>query len=429
MTDADTGGKSDPEQENLVRRPVQSQAQTPLAAGINDAQLLAVADLLFPTPHELMILAHAALHFCHFDRTTFSTHQLAKAINERFRPNTSADEVEDYTLRRFVLRRTVHPGHDPHAADPRHTVAKLGAYVISQCLADRSLVDKPPIAEALGRWDFLSAAERNLKSSERRDTRRIAQDKYFISTIGSLRNIHEADSSENIYRDFFGADVVDAPNEYKDICYFLNYRYGASPEKKQMIRTFISISTPAYNDYGVFEYRHVHAHSEMSRRSLRKGRGILQQIGGNYYFLGGSARQNSRSVFPPHGEGIQVIVAEKEQFRHLSPGYLALFLSNDNEMRPMVGRSVLVPLGQESKLLRRIKPEDFALDVFKPDKFEETVLDDLSKVMNDEDVKTRTVKFIRNLIDLEHAGIDNLEPPALLNFIRLPIRADLPKTR
>jgi hypothetical protein len=404
-----------------------------VAGGISDAELITICEQLFPTPRELMVLAHVALHFCHVTKSSLNTHQLAKAINGRFPALTPAHEVKDYTLWRFITRSTIHPGHDPNAPDVEQTVAKLGAYIISQFLADRSLRDKPVISEAFEHWDFLAEAERKFKTHATRDNPRIMQDRYFVGTMRSLSNIPATDGAVNVYRDFFG-DVElrrEAAVDYRDICYFLNYRYGAALEKIRMIRTFISISTPAYNDYGVFEYRHLHVHSEMkagiSTRKLRKSRGILQQVGENYYFLGGSARQNNLGRFPVNAEGIQVIVVSQEEFKLGTSGLVALFLTNDNAMHPMIGRSALIPLGTMSGLGRKIRPEEFSLGVFEPNQLKDIVDRDLGIVNKADSEKAKIIEFINSVVNLDHAELDKLDKELLCDFIRLPIRADLPK--
>jgi hypothetical protein len=390
--------------------------------------LVAISDQLFVEEKEIAILTHAALAFCKVIKGqthTFSAHNLADEININFPPIGDGDDVQESTLRRFIIRDTIHP-------ERRQTITKLGAYIILKCLCDKSQTLRPSIAEALAWWPFVDKAKNRLQYYKPQTETRLAHDNYFANSIRGLRDI--GGDPERIYFHFFGKqDSRDILAEYKEICYCLNYRYAVSPDNFQLVKTFISISTPSYNGHDAFEYRHIHLHKEplpgeAHRETLRKARGVLLKVENNYYFVGGSGRQNQFGEFPVHAEGIQVISVEVEQFNHRAAGLIALFLTNDNKMRPMVGRSALIRLGTRKNIGRQ-NPEDFDLGVFDPKDLDRVVSEDLDRVGNRAVDKAETAMFIRNVINLKHLGLGEPEDSDMRKLLQRPIRADIDPKR
>ncbi len=378
-------------------------------------KLYTIADGLFSTETGLLQLTHAALALCSSPRQSqFSTKRITDGINQLFKPAESRsiddfEEARDYNVKRLILRST----GDPYN---RTLIRRLGAYILWECLHDPALANRPPMVEARAVSDFFETAKSRLSMDQQEvkdANQRQSADQQFEKVISGLRHLTEKPQATEgkIYLDFFQKETSPDDNlaTYADVCYLLSYRYALT--NGTMIRTFLSISTPAYNGRGVFEYHHFHVDGS----TIRRARGILIKLGSNYYFLGSSARRH-RLIFPIYPEGIQIIAIEEEQFAHdASGGLRAIYVTNDNSMRPMIGRTAIIPLGRRS-LVGNQSYTNFSLGRFKADQLNSQVAADLSKVPNQTADSSETADFVRRTINF-----DNYDMDQLLEILRSPI--------
>jgi hypothetical protein len=390
-------------------------APTGPVPAIDPKKLYTIADGLFSMETGLLQLTHAALALCSSPgKSQFSTKQITDGINQLFKPSESGavdgfEEARDYNVKRLILRSTDHP-YD------RTLIPRLGAYILCECFRDPTLLEKPSMVEARSLSDFFETAKSKLNISQQRNedvNQRQRADHQFDKVIGGLRHLTEKPQATEgkIYLDFFQRETY--PNDdlttYPDVCYLLSYRYALT--KGMMIRTFLSMSTPAFNKRGVFEYHHVHVDGP----TIRRARGVLIKLGGSYYFLGSSARRHQQ-IFPIYPEGIQIIAIEEEQFAHdASGGLRAVYVTNDNRMRPMIGRTAIIPLGRRSSIGRQ-SYINFALGRFKASELDSQVATDLSKVRNYPTDPDEVANFIRQTINFGDPDMNEL-----LGILRSPI--------
>lgn len=387
-------------------------------AALDIERLYAISRSLFRNDRELLILTHAALAFCREGKkgrgkseTGFSTAPVTDGINDLFE-STQYGSVQDYNVKRFILRWT------GHSADP-DLPAKLGAFVISKCLEDVRVLRRPAVAAALLWWPFVEEAKARLAEGADYDEMRAAHNRHFNDIVRGVRELTRDPEADDIYTNFFGG------LRNRDIAYYLSYRYSLTRGK--MLKTFISISTPEFNQRQVFEYRHVHRHNDVApegyhTESVRATRGILVGIHNSYYLLGSSIRRRREGTWPLYAEGVQVISMEKAQFTYDAPGLTALFFTINNEMRPMSGRSVLIPLGKHSRI-GKLTYENFDLDVFDQDTWKNVVTRDLSGVKELAAKSDEILHFIDNVLNVKDAKLESLIPPQLFDKIRRPIIA------
>jgi hypothetical protein len=374
---------------------------------IDPVKLFPICKDLFRTDREIEILAHAALAFCWAgDRGRafgFSSQRITDGINALFSDAT----VEDATVKRFVWRSTIRPRDD--------LVAKVATFIISECIKDETILQRPVLQPMLSIWDFVSEVKSRLQLTTSDSDIEINQERYFEGIIRGFRHIAENPEAEDIFENFFGSNDRDL----NDICYYLSYRHSLT--HGMLIKTFLSISTPAYNRKHAFEYLHMHRHT-VSRGSvhaeiLRRSRGVLIGLNRSYYLLGSSVLRRLGGRWPRYAEGIHVISLEKDQFTQGLPGLTSLFFTNNNTMCPMSGRSALIPLGRKSKIGEQ-SYEDFDLDTFAIRRVDKVVHSDLERFPHID--KAQAIAFIRDVIDLNHLDLERIPAEELCYLVRKP---------
>jgi hypothetical protein len=360
-----------------------------------------------------MQLTHSALALC-FTKQGAGTNLAATArkINNLFKTEKNdSNYMSPATLKRVVVRSTITPHNDA-------LMLRLGAYVIDQCLRNPDFAASGPVVEALDAGNFLAEAKNWIAtvSGEQIDENEkltIRHNHHFEMILAGLKHIaREGQSPKQVYLNFFGEEDEEVtPNE---LCYFLSYRYSLT--RGQLIKTFITLSTPAYNKRGVFEYHHVHLHGD----TLRRARGILIELEDNYYFLGGSARRHG-GRFPHYAEGIQIISVERKQFGHDFLGFSALYMTNNNDMRPMIGHSAIIPLGKES-VVKKQSYKSYDLGLFPVSDLEKTIKSDLRKLKSESDIQ-KIAEFVANSVRLDHFKLEEMDKDQIIDYLRVPMHA------
>jgi hypothetical protein len=368
-------------------------------------KLFAICKGLFRTDREIEILAHVALEFCRgVERgksVGFSSRRITTGINTLFKDDKP---VEDANVKRFLWRFTFRPRDED-------LIPKLGAFIVSECVKNEANMKLPVLAVLLRSWDFVAEVKRRLELDTSEAEKEMQHEHHFDGIVRGFRRITQHPMGEDIFEDFFATRDTDL----KDVRYYLSYRYSLTRAK--LVKTFLSISTPAYNGKHVFEYRHTHRHTSVRTEILRRTRGVLLDIHRSYYLLGTSVLQHRGGTWPYYAEGIQVISLEKEQFTQESPGLRALFFTNNNSMYPMIGRSALILLGSEKEVGRQ-DYRTFGLDVFSNDKLDETVRSDLAQFPRID--QSQAIAFIRDVIDLNHMNLEHRLPDELRYQVRKP---------
>jgi hypothetical protein len=381
-------------------------------AELDPGKLFDVCKLVFETPREVEILAHAGLAFCSEHGAGkslgFSSQRITDGINALFKDYAPFKDspVQDATVKRFLWRFTVKPRYD--------LVAKVGAFIVSECINNQARMEHPVIKVVLDSWDFVSEVKQQFQLRATETERDLQHKRDFDGFVRGLRRITQHPEGEKVFEDFFATDNPDL----KDTRYYLSYRYSLTRSK--LIKTFLAISTPACNDNRFFEYWHMHrhtAHAPVHRETLRRSHGVLLDIHKSYYLVGISVLRHPGGTWPHHAEGIQVISLEKDQFTQGLAGLRALFFTNNNSMYPMTGRSALILLGSESDIGEQ-NYETFDLDVFSKDDLDGTVQSDLRRFSHID--ASQAIAFIRDVIDLNHMNLENTLPAELSYQIRKP---------
>jgi hypothetical protein len=137
-----------------------------------------------------------------------------------------------------------------------------------------------------------------------------------------------------------------------------------------------------------------------------------------YYLVGSSVLQRRGGTWPAYAEGIQVISLEKDQFTQgRLPGLRTLFLTNNNTMHPMSGRSALIPLGSKSKIGEQ-SHETFKLDLFPVDSLKAIVQSDLERFPHID--PSEATAFIHEVIYLNQMNLERIPVEKLCYYLRMP---------
>jgi hypothetical protein len=266
------------------------------------------------------------------------------------------------------------------------------------------------------------------------------REEYFARIFSGLKSIPDVPYSYHPFVNFFEHTNHDDFASYVDISYFLNYRYALQDGGLKMIKTWLSISTPAYKNQKIFEYRHMHVHkyifpkskqvSSLGQEQRRSARGILIKVEDNYYLIGCSARRMGSGAYPETAQGLQIICIEREQFFGGKIGLMPVFMTNDNRLHPTVGRSALIPLGCRSKIGEQ-PAEKFDLGLFEPADLDAIVAADINTAFSGDKVPTNrspatVAEFIRSVVDLgclSPSELERLDKARLFDMARRPIRA------
>lgn len=207
---------------------------------------------------------------------------------------------------------------------------------------------RPVIDDALQLFDFAEAIERYLTADDPAALGVTKSGAAGIRTINRL--IRQALSIERsdirkVSRHFFQRADRSDDLLFKDQSYYLAYRY--STMRTEIVKTFLVINSPKYNDVESFSFTHIY-HVQRGNVS-RISRGAVVGFDHAFYFIGASARLlPNRSM--DKTQGVKVIAIPIESFAHEHRLLAGVFLATGLNWQPLVGRIALVHLGFEQTI-------------------------------------------------------------------------------